>query len=73
MVGETGLFQEKMENALELFDRMGIREVVTSSPHCFHSFFHEYPGRPFGVRHYTMVLRELIAAREADLQERPGP
>jgi Fe-S oxidoreductase/nitrate reductase gamma subunit len=61
--GEIGLFQEKRENALELFDRMGIREVVTSSPHCFHSFFHEYPGRPFGVRHYTQVLRELIAAR----------
>ncbi len=63
VAGETGLFQEKRENALELFDRMGIREVVTSSPHCFHSFFHEYPGRPFGVRHYTQVLRELIAAR----------
>ena len=63
VTGETGLFQEKRENALELFDRMGIREVVTSSPHCFHSFFHEYPGRPFGVRHYTQVLRELIAAK----------
>jgi Fe-S oxidoreductase/nitrate reductase gamma subunit len=63
VAGETGLFLEKRENALELFERMGIREVVTSSPHCFHSFFHEYPGRPFGVRHYTQVLRELIAAR----------
>jgi Fe-S oxidoreductase/nitrate reductase gamma subunit len=63
VTGETGLFQEKRENALELFDRMGILEVVTSSPHCFHSFFHEYPGRPFGVRHYTQVLRELVAAR----------
>ena len=61
--GEIGLFLEKRENALELFDRMGIREVVTSSPHCFHSFFHEYPGRLFGVRHYTQVLRELVAAR----------
>jgi len=63
VAGETGLFQEKRENALELFDRLGILEVVTSSPHCFHSLFHEYPERPFGVRHYTMVLRELIAAK----------
>jgi len=63
VTGEIGLFQEKRDNALELFDRMGIREVVTSSPHCFHSFFHEYPGRPFSVRHYTQVLRELIAAK----------
>jgi Fe-S oxidoreductase/nitrate reductase gamma subunit len=63
VTGEIGLFQEKRENVLELFDRLGIREVVTSSPHCFHSFYHEYPGRPFEVRHYTMVLRELIAAK----------
>ncbi|MBI5583457.1 MAG: respiratory nitrate reductase subunit gamma [Deltaproteobacteria bacterium] len=63
VAGETGLFQEKMENALELFDRLGIRELVTSSPHCFHSFYHEYPGRTFGVRHYTQVLKDLIAAR----------
>jgi Fe-S oxidoreductase/nitrate reductase gamma subunit len=61
--GEIGLFQEKKENTLELFDRLGIREVVTSSPHCFHSFYHEYPERNFGVRHYTIVLRDLIAAR----------
>ncbi|MDP2863338.1 MAG: (Fe-S)-binding protein, partial [Desulfobacterales bacterium] len=61
VVGESGLFQEKMENGLELFDRMGIEEMVTSSPHCFHTFLNEYSGRPFGVRHYTQVLRELIA------------
>ena len=69
VVGETGLFQEKMENALELFDRWGIREVVTSSPHCFDTFLHEYPGRPFGVRHYTMVLRELIAAKRLTFKD----
>jgi len=61
VLGESGLFQEKMENGLELFDRMGIEEMVTSSPHCFHTLLHQYSGRPFGVRHYTQVLRELIA------------
>jgi Fe-S oxidoreductase/nitrate reductase gamma subunit len=62
VVGETGLFQEKKENARELFGRLRILEVVTSSPHCFHTFFHEYAGRPFGVRHYVSVLAELVAA-----------
>ena len=61
VVGEVGLFQEKRENCLDLFDQYGIEEVVTSSPHCFHTFLNEYPGRPFGVRHYPLVLRELIA------------
>ena len=62
VVGEVGLFQEKMENCLALFDDYGIEEVVTSSPHCFHTFLNEYPERGFGVKHYALALRELIAA-----------
>ncbi len=61
VVGEVGLFQEKMENCLDLFDQYGIEEMVTSSPHCFHTFQNEYSGRRFGVRPYPLVLRELIA------------
>ena len=61
VVGEVGLFQEKMENCLDLFDRYGIEEMVTSSPHCFHSFQNEYSGRRFGVKPYPLVLSELIA------------
>ncbi len=60
-VGETGLFVEKMARCLELFERYEIREVVTSSPHCFHTFRNEYPQAPFAARHYTLFLRELIA------------
>jgi Fe-S oxidoreductase/nitrate reductase gamma subunit len=69
VVGETGLFQEKMENCLELFDRLGVEDVVTSSPHCFHTFRNEYAGRSFGVRHYSLVLRELIAEGRLKLQK----
>jgi Fe-S oxidoreductase/nitrate reductase gamma subunit len=59
--GELGLFVEQMEKCLDLFDEYGITEVVTSSPHCFHTFRNEYPEAPFNTRHYTLVLRELIA------------
>jgi len=59
--GELGLFVEQMENCLNIFDKYGITEVVTSSPHCFHTFKNDYPEAPFRVRHYTLVLRELIA------------
>jgi Fe-S oxidoreductase/nitrate reductase gamma subunit len=61
VVGETGLFQEKMENCAALFDDYGIEEVVTSSPHCYHTFLNEYSERRFGVRHYALVLKRLIA------------
>jgi Fe-S oxidoreductase/nitrate reductase gamma subunit len=60
VVGETGLFEEKRANCLDLFGQYGIKEVVTSSPHCFHAFLNEYPEKDFGVRHYSLLLRELI-------------
>ncbi|MBW2094436.1 MAG: (Fe-S)-binding protein [Deltaproteobacteria bacterium] len=59
--GELGLFVEQREKCLDLFDKYGITDVVTSSPHCFHTFRNEYPEGSFRVRHYTLVLRELIA------------
>ncbi|MCD6296909.1 MAG: 4Fe-4S dicluster domain-containing protein [Deltaproteobacteria bacterium] len=60
-VGELGLFEEQMEKCLDLFDKYEITDVVTSSPHCFHTFRNEYPEGSFRARHYTLVLRELIA------------
>ncbi|MCJ7684077.1 MAG: (Fe-S)-binding protein, partial [Desulfobacteraceae bacterium] len=60
-VGELGLFEEQKEGSEELFDKYGITEVATSSPHCFHTFKNEYPEAPFRARHYTQVLRELMA------------
>ena len=72
VVGESGLFQEKMENGLELFERMGIKKMVTSSPHCFHTLLHGYSGRPFDVRHYSLVLRELIAEGRLAFKKQTG-
>ncbi len=68
--GELGLFEEQMEKCLDLFDKYGITDVVTSSPHCFHTFQNEYPEAPFKARHYTLVLRELIA--QGKLQFKKG-
>ena len=69
-VGEDGLFEEQMEQTLDLFARYGIREVVTSSPHCLNAFRNEYPAyqelrKPeervtFNVRHFTQLLEELM-------------
>lgn len=59
--GELGLFVEQMEKCLDVFDQHDVSEVVTSSPHCFHTFRNEYPEAPFKARHYSLVLRDLIA------------
>jgi Fe-S oxidoreductase/nitrate reductase gamma subunit len=68
--GELGLFVEQMEKCLDLFDQYGITDVVTSSPHCFHTFQNEYPEAPFRTRHYTLILRELVA--QGKLQFKKG-
>jgi len=61
VVGEVGLFEEKKMNCIDLFDQYDIKDVVTSSPHCFHAFLNEYPQeKGFEVRHYSLLLRELV-------------
>ncbi|MBW1673489.1 MAG: (Fe-S)-binding protein [Deltaproteobacteria bacterium] len=71
-VGEDGLFEKQMEDCIELFQRYEIHDIVTSSPHCFHTFRNEYPTfqalKPpdeqveFRARHYTQILREFVAS-----------
>jgi Fe-S oxidoreductase/nitrate reductase gamma subunit len=70
--GEDGLFEKQMEDCLELFGRFGINELITSSPHCFHTFVNDYPAfqallppderLELRVRHYAMLLEELVKA-----------
>jgi len=71
-VGELGLFVEQMEKCLDLFDKYGITDVVTSSPHCFHTFQNEYPEASFRARHYTLFLRELITDGRLRFKEGEG-
>ena len=70
-VGEDGLFEEQMEKTLELFEKYGVTDLVTSSPHCFNLFNKEYPRLPekktFRERrtisksdHYTQLLEDLL-------------
>ena len=70
--GEDGLFEDQLERGLELFAKRNITDVVTSSPHCFHTLRRDYPRfeeqRPAAerttprARHYVHLLDELIAA-----------
>jgi Fe-S oxidoreductase/nitrate reductase gamma subunit len=69
-VGEAGLFVEQMEKCLDILDTYGITDVVTSSPHCFHTLHNEYPEGHFRVRHYALVLRELIGSGKLRFKNR---
>jgi Fe-S oxidoreductase len=61
-VGETGLFEMLAEQNSELFQKLGVRKIITLDPHAFNAFKNDYPrgeGSP-EIYHYTQVLAPLI-------------
>ncbi len=59
-LGELGLFEELSETNRETLAELGIRRVVTSSPHCMNAFLHDYEP-PIPAEHYSRVLARLAA------------
>ena len=60
--GYEETFQSLAQNNIGLFTSNGVKTVVVSSPHCYHTFKNEYPelGGKFKVTHVTQYLAELI-------------
>lgn len=62
-MGEGGLFEAIVEENIATFKRLGVKKVITISPHDYHAFRIDYPklGMDFeGVYHYTQIFDELI-------------
>jgi Fe-S oxidoreductase len=59
-IGEAGLFEYLRDDNLEKFRAAGVKRMVTTSPHCFNVFKHEYAGADFTVEHYTQLVARLI-------------
>jgi len=58
-IGESGLFEELSKGNKELFEKLGVKRIVTTSPHCFNTFKNEY-GMNIEVLHYTQLLAKLV-------------
>jgi Fe-S oxidoreductase len=61
-LGETGLFTEIARQNIEAWNRIGVRKIITISPHAYHALRNEYPkyGPGFLVYHYTQVLSTVV-------------
>lgn len=61
-LGERGLFQQLAGANVRKFMALGIKKIITLSPHAYHAIKNEYPrfGGVFEVSHYTHVLAELM-------------
>ena len=58
-LGESRIFEMLKERNTALFQKAGVKKIITLSPHSYNVFRNEYPSR-FEVFHYTQVLRDLI-------------
>lgn len=60
--GNESLFQSLAQKNVANFSKNAVKKVLVSSPHCYHTFKHEYPdlGSDFEVIHSTQYLLQLI-------------
>ncbi len=69
-LGEKGLFSILMEDNLNLFDRYGVTEIITTSPHCFNAFKNRYGSKDLTIKHYTQHLANLVDKGELKLSKK---
>ncbi len=60
--GDEDLFRQLAKENIKAFIDNGVRKILVSSPHCYHTFKNEYPEFMvhFEVVHITQFLWELI-------------
>jgi len=60
--GAESLFQRLAETNIKIFAEAGVKKIIVTSPHCYHTFKDEYPelGGNFEVLHFSQYAAELI-------------
>ena len=56
------LFQMLAETNLETFNELGVKKVVASCPHCFHTLgkeYKDYGGEDIEVMHHSQLIAHL--------------
>jgi len=59
-MGESGLFEDLQEGNITAFQKYGVQEIITLSPHCMNVLKKEYGDLGIKVYHYSEVLAALI-------------
>jgi len=74
MLGEGGLFEELAAKNIRQFRELGVKNIITLSPHSYNAFTNRYPqfGGELTVRHHSQLLQELIQSGRLKLQAGSG-
>ena len=72
--GDEELFKRLARENIKTFIDNGVRKILVSSPHCYHTFKNEYPEFMvnFEVIHISQYLSELINAGKLELSKEYG-
>lgn len=69
-LGEMGLFQELANKNVQKFKELGVKKIVTLSPHAYNAMKNKYPKNGgFEVFHYTQLLLEVIQKGKMELSK----
>ncbi len=68
--GEEDVFKRLAKENIKTFIDNGVKRILVSSPHCYHTFKNEYPefSVNFEVIHMSQFLSELIADGRLDVK-----
>ncbi len=61
LLGEQGLFERQRDRNVEKFRELGVKKIVTLSPHSYNVMRKEY-STEFEVLHYTQLIGQLMDA-----------
>jgi Fe-S oxidoreductase len=72
--GDEELFKRLARENIKTFIDNGVKKILVSSPHCYHTFKNEYPEFmvDFEVVHITQYIFELIDAGRLELKKEYG-
>ncbi|WP_094602967.1 putative iron-sulfur-binding oxidoreductase FadF [Sporomusa silvacetica DSM 10669] len=65
-MGNESLFEETVNANIATWNRLGIKKIITTCPHCFNTLKNEYPqyGGEFEVIHHADFLAALLRERK---------
>jgi Fe-S oxidoreductase len=60
--GAESLFRKLAETNIKIFNELGVKKILVTSPHCYHTFKDEYPefGGNYEVIHLSQYLDQLV-------------
>ncbi|MGD9197313.1 MAG: (Fe-S)-binding protein, partial [Desulfobacterales bacterium] len=72
--GDEALFKRLAKENIKTFVDNGVKKILVSSPHCYHTFIKEYPEFRvnFEVVHISQYICELIDAGRLELSKAYG-